>query len=47
MMTSRLRELENDGIIHRELFAQVPAKVIYTLTEKGEKLKLVFDELKK
>ena len=47
MMTSRLRELERDGIIHREVFAQVPPKVIYTLTEKGEKLKPVFNELKK
>lgn len=47
MMTSRLRELERDGIIHREVFAQVPPKVIYTLTEKGAKLKPVFNELKK
>jgi len=47
MMTSRLRELERDGIIHREVFAQVPPKVIYTLTPKGEKLKPVFNELKK
>lgn len=47
MMTSRLRELERDGIIHREVFAQVPPKVIYTLTPKGEKLKPVFNKLKK
>ncbi len=47
MMTSRLRPLERDSIIHREVFAQVPPKVIYTLSPKGEKLKPVFNELKK
>jgi DNA-binding HxlR family transcriptional regulator len=47
MMTSRLRELEKDGVIHREVFAQLPPKVIYTLTEKGEKLNPVFSALKK
>jgi DNA-binding HxlR family transcriptional regulator len=47
MMTSRLRELERDGIIHRKVFAQVPPKVIYTLTQKGENLKPIFYELKK
>lgn len=47
IMTTRLRELEKDGIIHREVFAQVPPKVIYTLTPKGEKLTPVFNELKK
>jgi DNA-binding HxlR family transcriptional regulator len=47
MMTSRLRELERDGIIHRKVFAQVPPKVIYTLTQKGENLKPVFSALKK
>lgn len=45
MMTSQLRELEHDGIIHREVFAEVPPKVIYTLTEKGESLRPIFSEL--
>lgn len=47
MMTSRLSELEIDDLFRREVFAQVPPKVIYTLTQKGEKLKPVFNELKK
>lgn len=47
MMTTQLRELENDGIIHREVFAEVPPKVIYTLTEKGESLRPLFSELSK
>ena len=47
MMTAQLRELEEDGIIHREVFAEVPPKVIYTLTEKGESLRPIFRELSK
>lgn len=47
MMTNQLRELEDDGIIHREVFAEVPPKVIYTLTEKGESLRPLFSELSK
>lgn len=45
MMTTQLRELENDGLVHREVFAEVPPKVIYTLTEKGESLRPLFNEL--
>lgn len=45
MMTKLLRELESDGLIDREVFAQVPPKVIYTLTEKGESLRPIFREL--
>lgn len=45
MMTTQLRELEDDGIIHREVFAEVPPKVIYTLTKKGESLRPLFSEL--
>ena len=38
MLTSNLRELEKDGIINRKVFAEVPPKVIYSLTEVGETL---------
>lgn len=47
MMTVQLRELEDDGLVHREVFAEVPPKVIYTLTEKGESLRPLFSELSK
>lgn len=47
MMTTQLRELEVDGLIHREVFAEVPPKVIYTLTDKGESLRPLFTELSK
>jgi len=37
-LTERLRELENEGIIKRELFAEVPPRVEYSLTKKGTEL---------
>ncbi len=38
MITQHLRELEADGIIHREVFAVVPPRVDYSLTETGRSL---------
>lgn len=35
MLTTQLRELEEDGYIHREVFAVVPPKTEYSLTDKG------------
>ena len=35
MLTTQLRELERDGLVHREVFAVVPPKTEYSLTEKG------------
>jgi DNA-binding HxlR family transcriptional regulator len=39
MLTQHLRELEADGIVHREIYPTVPPKVEYSLTEYGRSLK--------
>lgn len=38
MLTQSLRELEKDNIIHRKVYAVVPPKVEYSLTENGKTL---------
>jgi DNA-binding HxlR family transcriptional regulator len=40
-VTNQLRELEADGVVHREVYQQVPARVEYSLTPLGESLKLL------
>lgn len=38
MLTQQLRELENQDLIHREVFPVIPPKVEYSLTETGKSL---------
>jgi DNA-binding HxlR family transcriptional regulator len=45
MLTLQLRELEGDGIINRKVFAEVPPKVEYTLTNKGKSLTPILKKL--
>lgn len=41
----RLRALEQDGIITKKVFAEVPPRVEYTLTDKGRSLSKVIKDL--
>ncbi|QKV90860.1 helix-turn-helix transcriptional regulator [Streptomyces sp. NA02950] len=38
MLIQHLREMEEDGLVHREVYRQVPPKVEYSLTEHGVSL---------
>ncbi|UTL72722.1 winged helix-turn-helix transcriptional regulator [Bacillus halotolerans] len=46
MLTLQLREPEADGIVHREVYHQVPPKVEYSLTEFGRTLEPIVLQMK-
>lgn len=46
MLTSSLRELEEDGFINRTVYAVVPPKVEYSLTERGQESVPVISDLR-
>lgn len=45
MLTQQLRELEADGIIHREVYPVVPPKTEYSLTDFGRTLSPVLNAM--
>lgn len=45
MLIQKLRELEEDGIVHREVYPVVPPKVEYSLTEYGQSLKPILKQM--
>lgn len=45
MLTQQLRELEADGIVAREVYAEVPPRVEYSLTAYGKTLTPIMDEM--
>ncbi len=45
VLTEQLRELEEDGIVRREVFAEVPPRVEYSLTAHGRALLPILEQL--
>lgn len=45
VLTENLRQMEEDGIVKREIYAEVPLRVEYSLTELGEQLRPIIDAL--
>lgn len=46
VLTDNLRALEEDGLVEREVFAEVPPRVEYSLSALGKSLKPVLDALR-
>ncbi len=44
-LSKNLKELESDGLIHKKVYSQIPPKVEYTLTQRGQSLMQVLDQL--
>jgi DNA-binding HxlR family transcriptional regulator len=46
VLTDNLRALEGDGIIVREVFPEIPPRVVYSLSPLGETLRPILDAMK-
>lgn len=45
VLTAQLRDMEQSGLINRKVYAEVPPKVEYSLTELGQSLKPILDAM--
>ncbi len=46
VLTAQLRDMEEHGLVNRKVYAEVPPKVEYSLTDLGYSLKPILDALK-
>jgi DNA-binding HxlR family transcriptional regulator len=47
VLSERLKDLENEGIVKREVFPETPVRIEYSLTEKGFALEPLMREMEK
>ena len=45
VLTSNLRDMENQGLVNRHVFAEVPPRVEYSLTDLGTSLNPILDAM--
>ncbi len=45
VLTAQLRDMENSGLVNRKVYAEVPPRVEYSLTELGQSLKPILDAM--
>ena len=46
VLTANLRQMERDGLVHREVYPEVPPRVEYSLTETGRTLQPIIEAMK-
>lgn len=46
VLTAQLRKMEENGLLTRTVYPEIPPKVTYTLTELGQSLQMVLDVMK-
>lgn len=45
VLTAQLRAMEAEGLVHRQVYAEVPPRVEYSLTELGRSLRPILDAM--
>lgn len=47
MLSERLKELEEQGVIERKVYPEIPVRIEYELTEKGKDMRSVIESIEK